>query len=84
MLCVGECVGLRFGGALWLATAGSEHVRLESDPNASTDSLEQLRNFLHQDIDQAEQSCLKCHDLDNSPDFHHDGAFQQYWNRIRH
>jgi len=63
---------------------GSEHVRLESDPSTSPASLQQLRLFLHQDINKAEQSCLECHDLDNSPDFHHDGAFQEYWNKISH
>ena len=63
---------------------GSEHVRLESDPNTSPDSLLQLRLFLQQDINKAEQSCLECHDLDNSPDFHHEGAFQEYWNKISH
>jgi hypothetical protein len=28
--------------------------------------------------------CMECHDLDNSPDFHVDGAFEKYWARIVH
>ncbi|MBA60917.1 MAG: hypothetical protein CMJ76_00995 [Planctomycetaceae bacterium] len=63
---------------------GSEHVRQESDPNSTMDSLTQLRNFLHRDLEDAKTSCLGCHDLDNSPDFHHDGAFEEYWSKIRH
>lgn len=28
--------------------------------------------------------CLKCHDLDNSPEFHKEGAFEAYWKKIKH
>jgi hypothetical protein len=34
---------------------------------------------------EAEQSCMQCHDLDNSPEFLKDGAFERYWkNGIEH
>jgi len=31
-----------------------------------------------------EQMCQTCHDLDNSPDFHEEGAFAKYWEKIKH
>ncbi len=37
-------------------------------------TLEQARNEL----------CFRCHDIDNSPDFHIDGAFEEYWSKIEH
>ena len=32
----------------------------------------------------ARDSCMECHDIDNSPDFHKDGAFEKYWSKIEH
>ena len=32
----------------------------------------------------AERKCLECHDDDNSPDFHHEGAFAKYWKQVEH
>jgi hypothetical protein len=32
----------------------------------------------------AERKCLQCHDEDNSPDFHKDGAFERYWKEVEH
>ena len=62
----------------------SEHVRLESDPASAEAELDSLRQLLHRDLKEAKNSCLECHDLDNSPDFHVDGAFDDYWSRIAH
>lgn len=31
-----------------------------------------------------ESVCEKCHDLDNSPEFHKDGAFDRYWTKVEH
>ncbi|MBT3889503.1 MAG: hypothetical protein HOF72_02665, partial [Planctomycetaceae bacterium] len=31
-----------------------------------------------------EHQCTTCHDLDNSPDFHDEGAFEKYWDQIKH
>lgn len=31
-----------------------------------------------------ESVCEKCHDLDNSPEFHKDGAFDRYWAKVEH
>jgi len=27
---------------------------------------------------------LECHDIDNSPDFHKEGAFDDYWAEVEH
>ena len=32
----------------------------------------------------AERKCLECHDDDNSPDFHDEGAFAKYWKKVEH
>ena len=32
----------------------------------------------------AERRCLECHDGDNSPDFHKPGAFEKYWEQVKH
>ena len=33
---------------------------------------------------EAERRCIECHDVDNSPDFHVRGAFEKYWEKVRH
>ena len=35
-------------------------------------------------MEKAEQKCLECHDLDNSPGFHEKGGFKDYWLKIKH
>ena len=63
----------------------SQHVAAENgDIDADDALLEKLRKALHLTLDNAEQQCMECHDLDNSPDFHVRGAFEKYWDRIRH
>ncbi len=69
---------------------GSQHVAVyegEIDVDADTEArineamrvtLEQAGNVAH------ERSCYKCHDLDNSPDFQVKGAFERYWEKIKH
>jgi hypothetical protein len=32
----------------------------------------------------AQEKCLECHDIDNSPDFHKEGAFEKYWEQVKH
>ena len=32
----------------------------------------------------AEKKCMTCHDLDNDPNFHLDGAFAKYWKKVEH
>ncbi|MFO7906390.1 MAG: hypothetical protein R6U98_27280, partial [Pirellulaceae bacterium] len=33
-------------------------------------------------LSNAEEKCLECHDLDNSPAFQEEGAFDRYWEKI--
>jgi len=65
---------------------GSDHVAAES---GAVDVDQQGRNGLRFSIrltlEQAkEKHCIQCHDLDNSPDFHVQGAFEEYWEQIAH
>ena len=46
--------------------------------------IEKLRKDQVLTLKDAEQKCLECHDLDNSPAFQEEGAFQRYWEKIKH
>jgi hypothetical protein len=64
---------------------GSAHVDAEvgvGDP--SDELLEGLRAEVRLKLEDAEQKCMDCHDLDNSPDFHEEGAFERYWENVEH
>jgi len=63
-----------------------EHVQAElGEIDASDQQLESFRQELHVTLKQARESmCIECHDLDNSPDFHEEGAFEEYWEQIKH
>lgn len=64
---------------------GHNHVAAESgDIEADTQMLIKLRKEMQLTLDQAQDKCLECHDIDNSPDFHRDGAFEEYWEKIKH
>ncbi|MCO6456803.1 MAG: hypothetical protein J5I93_16005 [Pirellulaceae bacterium] len=64
---------------------GDRHVAAESgDVEVEEDELLALRKSMRLPLGRARQKCLECHDLDNSPDFHLEGAFQKYWQRIKH
>ncbi len=54
---------------------GSRHIELiESDPAAA---VRDVKITLQQ---AEEQTCVKCHDGDNSPDF----KFEKYWEAVKH
>lgn len=64
---------------------GSAHVAAENgDIEADAEMLKQLRQEMILPLDRAEQKCLECHDLDNSPDFHEPGAFEEFWEQVKH
>jgi hypothetical protein len=65
---------------------GSRHVAAEmGELEDLTDELQAaLRQEMVLKLDAAKQTCLECHDLDNSPAFHVEGAFEKYWERIKH
>ncbi|QDV54485.1 multiheme c-type cytochrome [Rosistilla oblonga] len=64
---------------------GSQHVAAEEgDIDADDDLLEKLRNAMRLPLSKAREKCMECHDLDNSPDFHKEGAFDEYWEQVKH
>jgi hypothetical protein len=64
---------------------GSKHVAAESgDEAVDDDEMTARREKMWLDLKDAEQKCLECHDLDNSPDFQVEGAFERYWEKIEH
>jgi hypothetical protein len=62
---------------------GSAHVEAENSKSAE-DVLEQLRKEVRLPEAEAEKKCIECHDLDNSVNFHVEGAFDEYWKKIKH
>lgn len=64
---------------------GSAHVAAENgDIKVNAAQLEKLRNQMQLPLAEAERRCIECHDVDNSPDFHVRGAFEKYWEKVRH
>ena len=64
---------------------GSAHVAAENgDGDVTEAQLTELRGQMRLPFAKAERKCLVCHDLDNSPDFHVEGAFEKYWKQIVH
>jgi hypothetical protein len=66
---------------------GSAHVAAESGEGNATDAQKaSLRDAMKRPLarDVAHDKCIECHDEDNSPDFHKDGAFEKYWKEIEH
>ena len=64
---------------------GSAHVAAENgDVDATDDELEKLMEEVRLTLEDSEKKCMECHDLDNSPDFHVEGAFDEYWDKVAH
>ncbi len=65
---------------------GADHSAAEAlDAGVSADRLEKLRDQMKLAYDDAREKCMVCHDIDNSPDFHEDDAFEDiYWPEIEH
>jgi hypothetical protein len=65
---------------------GSAHVAAESGGSGVTDERrDELRLEMRLPLEEARQRCLECHDLDNSPDFHEEYAFEdEYWPEVEH
>ncbi len=63
---------------------GSDHVKAEDDPDATDDLRDSLREAMRTTLEEAQKNtCLKCHDLDNSPDYIKQG-FDAYWPAVEH
>lgn len=64
---------------------GAAHAAAESgDKQVSPATLAKLRASMRLPLAKARDKCLECHDLDNSPAFQKDGAFDKYWKSIAH
>ncbi len=65
--------------------AGSAHVAAENgDTDLDDAAINALRAKMRLPLAEAKERCIQCHDQDNSPDFHHDGAFEKYWAEVAH
>jgi hypothetical protein len=64
---------------------GQAHVAAENgEGDFSETDIAKLRAQMRLELSKAEQRCMECHDLDNSPDFHLPGAFEKYWKAVEH
>ena len=54
------------------------------DIDVAEDELLKLRKEMRLPYKSARDACLNCHDLDNSPDFHVEGAFEEFWEQVAH
>jgi hypothetical protein len=65
---------------------GSDHVAAEAvGSDVSEARRDQLRAAMVLPLDKAKEQCMTCHDLDNSPDFHEEDAFEDiYWPEVEH
>jgi hypothetical protein len=65
---------------------GSAHVAAEKgEGNVTEQQLAELRHEMRLTLAEAKNTkCHECHDLDNSPDFQKEGAFEKYWDEVKH
>ncbi|QGJ72257.1 5'-nucleotidase/2' 3'-cyclic phosphodiesterase esterase-like protein [Planctomycetales bacterium 10988] len=60
---------------------GSEHVAAEyGEVDLTEDAIQARRMAMRVTKEQSKQTCLECHDIDNSPDF----DFDEYWPQVEH
>ena len=65
---------------------GSSHAAAElANADVSEERRNSLRLAMQLPLEKAKEQCMNCHDLDNSPDFHDDDAFEdEYWPQVEH
>jgi hypothetical protein len=63
---------------------GSKHVAAESAGGVSDAELSKLRESMRLPLASAKKKCQECHDIDNSPEFDKEGAFERYWEEVKH
>ncbi len=64
---------------------GSAHVAAEEGETSADEAiLKRLREAMRLPLAKAEKKCVECHDIDNSPDFYADGAYEHYLKEIEH
>ena len=64
---------------------GMAHAAAESGDEDVSDAVrDERRKSMQLPLAEAREKCMECHDLDNSPDFHEEGAFDDYWSQVEH
>ena len=65
---------------------GSKHVAAENgELDLTTEQMLAIKDAIRVTKEEARNNlCMECHDLDNSPDFHVEGAWEKYWPQIEH
>ncbi len=65
---------------------GADHAAAEAaDSGVDEERLQRLREQMKLPFEDAREKCMTCHDIDNSPDFHVEGAFEdEYWPEVEH
>jgi hypothetical protein len=64
---------------------GSAHAAAEVEASGVDQATrDTLRLSMQLPLSKARERCIECHDLDNSPDFHEEGAFENYWAEVEH
>ena len=65
---------------------GASHAAAEAEGSTVSEDVKlQLRESMKLPLSKARDKCMECHDLDNSPDFHEEGAFEDiYWPEVEH
>lgn len=65
---------------------GRSHVAAERDGSGVSEARrDELRLAMQLPLEKAREHCMQCHDLDNSPDFHEEDAFEDiYWPEVEH
>lgn len=65
---------------------GAGHAKAEQEGSGVSDEERaRLREAVTLPLERAREKCMECHDLDNSPDFHVDDAFEDsYWPEVEH
>jgi len=65
---------------------GGNHVAAENgDIEVDDATIARYKREMRLTLTEAKKNkCISCHDLDNSPDFHKPGAFEKYWEKIKH
>ena len=62
------------GGAHVAAEMGSDEALQQELQKAMVITKEESK----------QRQCYTCHDLDNSPTFQEEGAFEEYWEQVKH
>ena len=65
---------------------GKKHSDAEQEGSGASEAEKlKYRKSIQLPLEKAKEQCMKCHDLDNSPDFHTPDAFEDvYWPEVEH